>query len=201
MFLEKDFQVFDIEGLDSRMTAIRANIQPVFQAFWEEFAPKIAREMNEEEFIHIAQHRRRTTYAPENTWSAISTSKRGYKAQPHFQLGIWKDYVFMYLSMIDQPKNEKEIANCLLGNIHLLKQLPSDFVYSKDHMVSDYFPIDEQLEQAILRFRDVKKGEFEIGRVILRNDSIWQNEEKAKQKMWETYQTLLPIYKIVYEKH
>ncbi|MDZ7834202.1 MAG: DUF1054 family protein [Alkalibacterium sp.] len=30
-FDEKDFEIFDIEGLDERMAAIRERIQPVFQ--------------------------------------------------------------------------------------------------------------------------------------------------------------------------
>ncbi len=64
-----------------------------FQELDTYFAEQLAPELGTELFVHIAQHRRRTVYPPENTWSALSPNKRGYKMQPHFQLGIWGDYV------------------------------------------------------------------------------------------------------------
>lgn len=110
MFTEKEFAAFEVAGLDERMAVIRAQIQPIFQELDTYFAEQLAPELGTELFVHIAQHRRRTVYPPENTWSALSPNKRGYKMQPHFQLGIWGDYVFMWLSFIDNPKNEKQIA-------------------------------------------------------------------------------------------
>ena len=165
MFTEKEFAAFEVAGLDERMAVIRAQIQPIFQELDTYFAEQLAPELGTELFVHIAQHRRRTVYPPENTWSALSPNKRGYKMQPHFQLGIWGDYVFMWLSFIDNPKNEKQIAQAFL-------------------------------EKALTRFRDVKKGEFEIGRIIPKDSDLWQNPEKARAYMLATYQQLLPLYQL-----
>ncbi|MDT2600188.1 DUF1054 domain-containing protein [Enterococcus hulanensis] len=200
MFTEKSFAVFDVEGLDGRMAAIRKEIQPTFQQLDEVFQQVLEPLLGEELFIHIAQHRRRTTYPPENTWSALSRQKRGYKMEPHFQLGIWPDYVFMWLSCIDQPKNEQAIAQALLDNQQAIAGLSPDFVLSGDHTqpkVEELSP--ENTERLLKRFRDVKKGEFQIGRIIKKEDPIWKGPEAAQAFMVETYEQLVPIYQIAIE--
>lgn len=198
MFNQESFKVFEVDGLDERMTVIRSQIQPVFQELNEYFKENLAPVINEELFIHIAQHRRRSVYPPENTWSAISRKKRGYKMEPHFQLGIWPEYVFMWLSLIDQPKNEKAMAQKMLDHLKLFTKLPADFVISKDHTQPEILPATiENIEKTLIRFRDVKKGEFQIGRIIPKESVLWQEPEKAQAYMLETYQALLPIYQLV----
>lgn len=200
MFTEKSFAVFDVEGLDGRMAAIRKEIQPIFQQLDEVFQQVLEPLLGEELFIHIAQHRRRTTYPPENTWSALSRQKRGYKMEPHFQLGIWPDYVFMWLSCIDQPRNEQAIAQALLDNQQVIARLSPDFVLSGDHTqpkVEELSP--ENTERLLKRFRDVKKGEFQIGRIIKKEDPIWKDPEVAQAFMVETYEQLVPIYQLAIE--
>lgn len=197
MFTEKSFDVFTVEGLDDRMAAIRQEIQPTFQQLDEVFQQKLEPLLDEKLVIHIAQHRRRTTYPPENTWSALSRQKRGYKMEPHFQLGIWPDYVFMWLSCIDQPKNEKEIAQALLDHPEVFDDLSPDFVLSGDHTkpkVEELSP--ENTERLLKRFRDVKKGEFQVGRIIKKDDPMWTNPEAAQAYMIETYEKLVPIYQL-----
>ncbi|MGM0238009.1 MULTISPECIES: DUF1054 domain-containing protein [Enterococcus] len=198
MFNQESFKVFEVDGLDERMTVIRSQIQPVFQTLNEYFKVNLEPVINEELYIHIAQHRRRSVYPPENTWSAISRKKRGYKMEPHFQLGIWPEYVFMWLSLIDQPKNEKVIAQKMLDHLELFTKLPADFVVSKDHTQPEVLPATiENIEKTLIRFRDVKKGEFQIGRIIPKESELWQQPEEAQKYMLETYQALLPIYQLV----
>ncbi|MBO0459206.1 DUF1054 domain-containing protein [Enterococcus hulanensis] len=200
MFTEKSFAVFDVEGLDGRMAAIRKEIQPTFQQLDEVFQQVLEPLLGEELFIHIAQHRRRTTYPPENTWSALSRQKRGYKMEPHFQLGIWPDYVFMWLSCIDQPKNEQAIAQALLDNQQVIAGLSPDFVLSGDHTQPKVEELSsENTERLLKRFRDVKKGEFQIGRIIKKEDPIWKDPEAAQAFMVETYEQLVPIYQLAIE--
>lgn len=198
MFTEKSFEVFEIEGLEPRMAAIRQEIQPIFQQLDEAFQQVLEPLVDEKLFIHIAQHRRRSVYPPENTWSALSRQKRGYKMEPHFQLGIWPEYVFMWLSCIDQPKDEKLIAQQCLDNPAYFVQLSKDFILSGDHtklQTEELSP--ENLEKMLIRFRDVKKGEFQIGRIIKKEDPLWKNPEAAKQYMIDTYQQLAPLYKLI----
>ncbi len=200
MFTEKSFAVFDVEGLDGRMAAIRKEIQPTFQQLDEVFQQVLEPLLGEDLFIHIAQHRRRTTYPPENTWSALSRQKRGYKMEPHFQLGIWPDYVFMWLSCIDQPKNEQAIAQALLNNQQVIAGLSPDFVLSGDHTQPKVEKLSpENTERLLKRFRDVKKGEFQIGRIIKKEDPIWKDPEAAQAFMVETYEQLVPIYQLAIE--
>lgn len=200
MFTEKDFEVFTIEGLDPRMAEIRAKIQPKFQELDDYFAEKLGEQLETEFFVHIAQHRRRTVYPPENTWSALSQKKRGYKMEAHFQLGIWEDYLFMWLSLIDNPKNEKEIAQAFLDNQALFEGLGDDFYLSIDHTQPAVERLrDADLEKHLIRFRDVKKGEFQIGRIIKKEDALLTNAEKAREYMLQTYQELVPLYQLAIE--
>ena len=197
MFTEKDFDVFTIEGLDQRMAGIRSVIQPKFQELDAYFAEQLGEELETEFFVHIAQHRRRTVYPPENTWSALSQKKRGYKMDAHFQLGIWPEYLFMWLSLIDNPKNEKEIAQAFLDNLKLFKQLPDDFYVSIDHTQPKIECLKEaDLEKILIRFRDVKKGEFQIGRIISKTDQMLNDPDKARAYMLQTYEALLPFYQL-----
>lgn len=200
MFTRKDFDVFTIEGLEPRMDEIRSVIQPKFQTLDDYFAEKLGAELETELFVHIAQHRRRTVYPPENTWSALSQKKRGYKMNAHFQLGIWPDYLFMWLSLIDNPKNEKEIAQAFLDQPSLFQTLSDDFYVSIDHTQPEVTKLNEtDLTKVLCRFRDVKKGEFQIGRIIRKEDSLLENPEKARDFMLNTYQQLLPLYRLTME--
>lgn len=200
MFTEKDFEVFTIDGLDPRMSEIRSKIQPKFQELDDYFAEKLGEELGTEFFVHIAQHRRRTVYPPENTWSALSQKKRGYKMEAHFQLGIWEDYLFMWLSLIDNPKNEKEIAQAFLDNQELFEQLDDDFYLSIDHTQPVIERLqDADLEKHLTRFRDVKKGEFQIGRVIKKTDTLLNEPEKAREYMLKTYEELIPLYHLAFD--
>lgn len=195
MFTEESFDVFTIDGLDNRMAAIRSEIQPIFQELDEAFKEELEKKVKEELFIHIAQHRRRTVYPPENTWSAISRKKRGYKMEPHFQLGIFPEYVFMWLSFIDNPKNEKEMAQVLLDKPTLFSHLPKDTMVSFDHTIDRVEKLNEvDLQKGLTSFRDVKKGEFQIGRIIPKESPLWKNKQDAQDYMLATYEALLPIY-------
>ncbi|MHC5227964.1 DUF1054 domain-containing protein [Enterococcus sp. LJL99] len=200
MFTKKDFDVFEIAGLEPRMSEVRLVIQPKFQSLDDYFAEELGTELDTELFVHIAQHRRRTVYPPENTWSALSQKKRGYKMNAHFQLGIWPDYLFMWLSLIDNPKNEKEIAQAFLDQPSLFQALSDDFYVSIDHTQPEVTKLNEtDLDKVLCRFKEVKKGEFQIGRIIKKEDSLLENPEKAREYMLNTYQQLLPLYRLTME--
>ncbi|GHU39371.1 UPF0637 protein [Bacilli bacterium] len=187
-FNDKSFKVFEVAGLDDRMAAIRANIQPIFAEVMTEVSARLTDFVGHDTYVHIAQHRRRTKYAPENTWSAISDNKRGYKSQAHLQLGIWDSYVFMYLSIIDNPAKREQYADELASH----HDFPDDFVYSLDHTKPEFFSVTQGLETGIQRLHDVKKGEFEVGRIMSREAKIWQADPQAY--MLETFEALFPLY-------
>ena len=71
-FNEESFKVFDVEGLDERMVAIRANIKPIFAEIMAEVSARLSDDVGYETFVHIAQHRSRTRYAPEGSIAKFS---------------------------------------------------------------------------------------------------------------------------------
>ncbi|MGX6978545.1 DUF1054 family protein [Vagococcus elongatus] len=199
MFSEKSFDVFEIPGLEERMAAIRAEIQPKFQELDDYFIEELEPLLGEKLMLHIAQHRRRTTHAPESTWSAMGGNKRGYKKFPHFQLTINNQYIGMWLSFIDNPEFEKEMAQFFLENQDSFKNLSEDFVVSLDHTKETIERLEKvDLEKALIRWRDVKKGEFMIGRIIKKEDKILKDHEASRKYMLETYQQLVPFYQAAF---
>lgn len=197
MFDDTSFAIFELPGLEERMAAIRSEIQPIFQTLAEAFQLQLETELGNEYFIHIAQHRRRTVYPPDSTLVALSRNKRGYKMEPHFQLGISPDFVFIWLACIDQPKNKQQQAQLLLDHRELLQEIPTDFYLSGDHTQNKIEPFSvSAAEKMLVRFRDIKKGEFQIGRIIEKNSPLWKTPKAAQNYMAETYQQVLPIYQL-----
>ena len=195
MFTSDSFDVFTVEGLDNRMVLIREQIQPIFQALDTYFTEHLSSIIGETLPIHIAQHRRRTANAPDFTWSAMGGDKRGYKKYPHFQLGITGDYVVMWLSFIDNPEFEKEMASSFLAHPELFQGLPKDTVINHDHTVNTYEPLtDDSLNKVLERFKTVKKGEFQIGRVVTKDSICTLTDTQVRDYMLATYLSLVPIY-------
>ncbi|WP_312096860.1 DUF1054 domain-containing protein [Niallia sp.] len=200
-FTQKDFDTFTIEGLDSRMEAIQDRIQPKFREIGTELTEQLAGKLGMEMFLHIAKHARRTVNPPKDTWLAIASNKRGYKQHPHFQVGLFDDHLFIWLAYIYELPKKKEIAEDFLANYELLQStLPQDYFLSMDHMKKEAVKIGEaDLEAALTRFRDVKKAEFLVGQKIPAGDPILTNGEALLTLIEETYDTLLPIYKLSLE--
>lgn len=200
MFNEACFEVFNIEGLDSRMIGIREKIQPVFQSIDEKLVEELEPLLGEKLPIHIAQHRRRTTNAPNFTWSAMGGNKRGYKKFPHFQLGITPEYVVIWLSFIDNPQNEVLMAQTCLDHLEWFESLPKDFVVNTDHTKNNYHALEkERVIKDLTRWRDVKKGEFQIGRVIQKNRFNTESTDVLFDDILQTYLSLIPIYQACFQ--
>lgn len=197
MFNEESFDVFEIDGLENRMKAIRENIQPAFQAVGEKSKNMLQDQLKEVFYLHIAQHRRRTVYPPESTWCALSTSKRGYKRYPHFQIAINDEYLAAWLSFIDNPDYEQEMAEKLLHTRELFEQLSADFVINQDHTQKTIQPFNqENLEKTLIRWQKVKKGEFQIGRVIHKDSELLAHPESVSDFLVATHLQLIPVYQV-----
>ncbi|MER2059463.1 MAG: DUF1054 family protein, partial [Niallia sp.] len=144
---------------------------------------------------------RRTVNPPKDTWLAIARTKRGYKQHPHFQVGLFDDHLFIWLAYIYELPKKKDIAEGFLANYELLEStLPKNYFLSMDHMKKEAVTIGEaDLSAALTRFRDVKKAEFLVGQQIPVGDPILSNGEALLSLIEETYETLLPIYKLSLE--
>jgi uncharacterized protein YktB (UPF0637 family) len=197
-FTQQDFETFKINGLDERMNAIRERIQPKFKAIGEVLKDDLTVLIGYDMFLHIAKHARRTKNPPNDTWLAISHNKRGYKSHPHFQVGLFDDHVFIWLAYIYELPNKHTIAQKFLDHLNTMyKTIPNDFMISLDHTKKDAQSMkDIDLENALIRFRDVKKAEFLVGRHIEANDPILKDGEKFLNLTRETFKTLIPLYKL-----
>ncbi|NCU17072.1 YktB family protein [Pallidibacillus pasinlerensis] len=199
-FTDKDFNVFTIDGLDERMSAIREQIQPKFRQIGELLTMELSAQIGSEMHLHIAKHARRTVNPPKDTWLAIGPNKRGYKKYPHFQVGLFDDHVFIWLAYIYELPNKVQIAQNFLNNLEEVKNIvPEDFVISMDHMQKNATPISElNLEDALTRFKNVKKAELLIGKNIAKGDPLLLDGEKFLDYTIETFKTLIPLYKMSY---
>ncbi|PPA72195.1 YktB family protein [Jeotgalibacillus proteolyticus] len=199
-FEQKDFDIFQVPGLEERMELIQTVIQPKFAALGEELVPFLTEELNEDMHLHIARHARRTVNPPSDTWMAISPSKRGYKKLPHFQVGLWDDHLFIWLAYIYELPEKAEIAEALIDDLESVYQsLPEDGWISSDHMKKEADKINEMGKEDFLsileRFKKVKKAEFLVGKRFLPSDDAVQDNEKLIEEIKKTYSALLPIYR------
>lgn len=199
-FQQKDFDTFSINGLESRMTAIQERIQPKFKSIGDVLVDDLSAMIGSEMYLHIAKHARRTVNPPNDTWLAVAGNKRGYKKHPHFQIGLWDDHLFIWLAFIYELPNKTGIAQNFINQIDLIEQLPDDFVISLDHMQKKAESLAEiDLDAALTRFHDVKKAEFLIGKQLDPNNPIVQNGDELVQLAKETYEKLIPLYRLAYK--
>ena len=122
-FTEEDFKVFTIDGLDQRMDAIKTIIRPKFETLSQIFTDELSVLTNSPIYPHIAKHARRTINPPNDTWISFSSNPRGYKMQPHFQIGLWETHVFIWFAVIYEAKGKEEIGKRLSEQTESIKNL------------------------------------------------------------------------------
>lgn len=200
---EQDFEVFTTPGLDARMSALTEYVRPKFEELGTEFSSFFSGKTGDEFFPHVAKHMRRTVNPPNDSWVAFAPYKRGYKAVPHFQIGMWESHVFVILAVIYEAPNKAVMAENLLHS-DVLAHLSDDFVASGDHMKPQSDALielgEEGIEKLLTRLRDVKKGEFVIGRHLTRKQADSMNKEQFFQFAEETFEALLPVYNTLLQK-
>lgn len=198
---KEDFQVFTIDGLEQRMEALTTLIRPKFHTLGETFATYFSTQTGEEFHYHVAKHARRTVNPPKDSWVAFAPYKRGYKALPHFQIGLWGTHLFIVVAIIYEAPQKAEMASRLLQQIEVIQNLSDDYVISGDHMQPHALSLaaarDHDLEKLLVRLRDVKKGEFLVGRHLSIEETIQLSSEQFMQLVEKTFEDLLPIYKII----
>lgn len=198
-FTSTDFEVFTVDGLEERMSAIKTNIHPKLEALGEQFAEYLSQQTDENFFYHVAKHARRKVNPPNDTWVAFSTNKRGYKMLPHFQIGLWGTHAFIYFGLIYECPQKVETAHAFLEHLNDLKtNIPNDFVWSIDHTkpgVKSHKTLEtEDLQKMIERLATVKKAELLVGIHISPEEFSAMTNEQFLAKIESTMQPLLPLY-------
>lgn len=200
---EKHFKVFETPGLEARMSALIEKVRPKFEELGEQYSAYFSGKTGEEFHPHVAKHMRRTVNPPNDSWVAFAPNKRGYKAVPHFQIGLWESHVFIILAVIYEANGKTAMAERLL-NSDVIENLPEDMVVSGDHMKPEASLIaelgDEGVNKLLQRLRDVKKGEFVIGRHLHREEADALNKSQFDELVEKTFDELLPVYNTMLNK-
>ncbi|QTH46042.1 DUF1054 domain-containing protein [Cohnella sp. LGH] len=200
-FEDKDFEVFEIEGLEARMEALIARVRPKFHQLGERMTPFLTEACGEEMFTHVAKHARRTVNPPNDSWVAFAPNKRGYKAHPHFQIGLWSTHVFVQFAVIYECPSKDQFAERALAELSSIRgSVPSSYVWSKDHMVPTGLVhgdlADDELKELFTRLKTVKAAELTCGIHIQRGDPLLADGEAFMKRAEDTFRTLLPLYRM-----
>ncbi|GIO30603.1 MULTISPECIES: DUF1054 domain-containing protein [Paenibacillus] len=202
-FRSKDFEVFTVPGLEPRMEALIANVRPKLEELGREMTPFLSALCGEEMFPHVAKHARRTINPPNDTWVAWAASKRGYKALPHFQVGMFESHLFIIFAVIYESQNKVVFAKHLEKNRSKVKKsLPDHFYWSMDHMDPGFTPHAEMsakdFSQMAERLEKVKKAEVLCGLRIPKGEAVLENGPELVSLIQSTFETLLPLYKMAF---
>lgn len=196
-----DFDVFSIEGLENRMHALQTNIQPKFEQLGRHFADRLSAHGTDEFHPHVAKHARRTVNPPTDSWVAFAPSKRGYKALPHFQIGLWGTHLFIIVAVIYENPDKKGISERLENQMSVLTSLPETYVVSGDHTKAEAFQLKEigteGLHKLLERLQSVKKAEFLVGRHLPREEAVKMTDGEFIMFAEETFDQLLPVYDVI----
>ncbi|MFC4320337.1 YktB family protein [Litchfieldia salsa] len=197
-FKEADFKVFQIDGLEPRMEALKSTIRPKLEALGFHFAPTLSTLVGDELFHHVAKHARRTINPPKDTWVAFANSKRGYKQLPHFQIGLWETHVFIWFAMIYEAPNKKEFGQKLKQKVEEIQDIiPTHFVWSDDHTKPEAKSLDQEgLVTLFDRVINVKKAEVLCGLNIPKAEAIDMGEKEWINLIDDTFKKLIPLYEI-----
>lgn len=200
-FTNEDFDVFQIDGLEARMDALKERVRPKLERLGHYFAPALTTLTGDELFVHVAKHARRTINPPKDTWVAFANNPRGYKMLPHFQIGLWNTHVFIWFAVIYEAPQKQDFANRFTKKLNkIYKETPKDFVWSLDHTktesVSHGNLSKEDLRSMFDRLEQVKKAEILCGYEIKRDDVLKLSEEEFLQRVEYVFNKVAPLYKI-----
>jgi uncharacterized protein YktB (UPF0637 family) len=183
------------------MEALKAQIRPKLEAIGEATVPVLEQTIGDSFYVHVAKHARRTVNPPDETWVAWSTNKRGYKAYPHFQVGIRQSHAFIMFAMIEECKSKSAFARSLLEQLdEVWPTVPDGFVISEDHTRPETTTKSELgrdgIRRVLERLEQVKKAEFLCGVLLDRRDPVVQDGQAFLRSVQSTFQQLMPLYRL-----
>ncbi|WP_025684266.1 YktB family protein [Paenibacillus maysiensis] len=204
-FTAKDFDVFEIPGLEPRMEVLIEQVRPKLEAIGAELAPFLTDLCGEPMHVHVAKHARRKVNPPKDSWVAWAANKRGYKALPHFEVGMFSSHLFIIFAIIYESPNKTTFAQALKANLSDVRtSLPGHFYWSMDHMApegTEQKQMDEKDFQTIIdKLQQVKKAEVMCGIRIDREDPLASDGAALLQAVRSTFERLLPLYRMAFPK-
>ncbi|MCI3921482.1 DUF1054 domain-containing protein [Paenibacillus sp. TRM 82003] len=196
-----DFDVFTVPGLEPRMAALIERVRPKLTTLGETLAPDLSALAGVEMFPHVAKHARRTVHAPNDTWVAWAANKKGYKMLPHFQVGMFADFLFAQFAIIYESNNKTVFARSLETELDKIKGVvPADFAWSMDHLkpasTRHADLTDAEFEKMARKLATTKQSEIMVGLRFDRNDPLLADGDKLHETIRTTFETLMPLYRL-----
>jgi uncharacterized protein YktB (UPF0637 family) len=202
-FHKEDFAVFQVPGLEPRMSALIHTVRPKLTTLGQTMSPILSALCGEEMFPHVAKHARRKVNPPNDTWVAWANNKRGYKALPHFQVGLWGTHVFVQFTIIYECAHKVSFANKMreVGS-EVCRTLPATYYWSMDHTKPDVLPIatltEHSFETAMQKLALHKNAEFLCGLQLAADDSMLEDGHALTSTIEDTFNRLLPLYRLAF---
>lgn len=198
-FKANDFKAFTVDGLDNRMEALNKHVRPQLHELGEYFSQYLEATTGEVFYPHVAKHARRSVNPPKDTWVAFAINNRGYKMLPHFQIGLFENQLFVMYGVMHEAKDKAQRVKVFEEQFQTLKNLPSDYSLSLDHMSQEKTYIanmsDDDIQSAIDRVKKVKKGELFVARTLAPNANELKTDKAFLNFLEETFAQLLKFYK------
>jgi len=195
VYLASDFDIFADQTLPGRLGKIRAILDPKFLTTVTDVQPQFA-SLEVPVYAHVARHQRRTKNPPPDSWVAWSTSKRGYKALPHVEFGLWDDRLYIWLVVLQEATDRLAVIDRVSPD--LVTGLPATFKVANDH--TDKLaarPLTAASYQALLADqRTQRHAEWLVGRDFLPTDDFFTgtaNQQVAT--IQATIAALVPLYR------
>jgi uncharacterized protein YktB (UPF0637 family) len=200
-FLEEDFEVFSVPGLDARMEVLKRVLRPKLQQLGELFAPVLETELGRPMYVHVAKHARRTVNPPKDSWVAFSADKRGYKQHPHFQIGVWPTHVFAVFGLIYESSQRALYSNNLQAHASdVLARLPNDYAWIPNHMEPESVAATELDESGLTALAqqlvERRQGDLLVGKIFSRETVLATPASDFIEDVASVFRTLSPLYKM-----
>ncbi len=204
LFTSKDFKVFDIEGFEERMEAIRGRIRPRLTEMGEALAPGVAGLVDQPLYVHVAKHARRTVNPPDDTWAALGGDKRGYKKDVHFKLAVSRNCVRLLFEVGPEYYDKAEWALKWKRDIpHITETVGGGKKLAWFRDEHNERPEAElkgwsrkefvELGKELMRRRD---GQLVIGRRIDQDEMVRMNSAGFKRIALGTFKAVAPLFVI-----
>lgn len=200
-FTGKDFDVFEVPGLEPRMAVLKAQLRPKLEQLGRDFSMVLTELLHQPMYAHVAKHARRTVNPPNDSWVAFCEDKRGYKKHPHFQIGLWSTHVFATFGLIYESPVRAAYAAQLTGHADdVLQMVPRDYVWIPNHMDPNVIPADEvdakRLRDLALQLRSGRQGELLVGLKIDREVAVHMSAREFEQQVQDCFAKLAPLYRL-----
>lgn len=200
-FTNRDFEVFEVPGLELRMEALKQHLRPKLEELGRDISDFLSDELQQPVFAHVAKHARRTVNAPNDSWVAFCHDKRGYKKHPHFQIGAWQTHAFATFGMIyESPARASYAAELKAHTSEVLSVVPENYVWIPDHMDPNLLPAREvtpaKLNELATRLASGRQGELLVGVKIDKADAVRMSAHDFEDVVKDCFRTLKPLYQL-----